>query len=232
MYLVLVVVIGTTAVLFASYSLVLVGKIFELNKLRKDYASIKISAVKDLHSGSGRVRLRGAATSSAKGFPSVLASLPSFYSRLLVVGQKGRRVKPYEKKRLTGFEIKNDSAGISVDPGKARFIVDRKILQPSEVKNNVADLLPEYLKGCFSDLLFMEEYLAEGSRVTAIGNVRSDSAGNLVLAAEKNKPLIISQCSDEAFQLIHFRFFVRLVLLFMSMMLTALIMFYLLFLFC
>lgn len=222
----LIVVMGFSAVMFASYSIVLIKQIYDIYRLRKDYSAIPLKKISTLDVKSGYVRIKGVVEPFAESMRSFINDLNVSYFRLIAVPQK-RALRLFEKRKAISFYISDGTGKILVLPSNVRFIVNRSNIDGKDVTKDITELLPEKFNP--ENFKIWEEFLENGSEVTLIGNVSEDKDGNCFISKQK-KPLVVSQCSDEAFMLIHFRFLMRLILLFSAMALTSITQFYFLFL--
>jgi len=221
-----VVLFGLSAVMFASYGLVMISQILSIYFLRKDYARLPVSSINGLSEKSGRVKIKGIVKPFENmAIKSVLENIDVGYSRFLAI-PKRRAFRSFEKKRTIKFYISDNTGNLLICPEKARFIVDRKSADGAGFNKKI-DVLPENFQ--IENFQICEEFMKMGSGVTIIGDIMTDSNGLIFLSKQKNKPFTISQCSDEAFMLIHYRFLIRFVLLCLSMLLTSLFQFYWLF---
>ena len=222
----LTVAMGLSAVMFASYSIVILRQIYDMYRLRLDYSSIPVKKISALNEKSGYVRINGKVKPVDIHMKSFIDDLDVSYFRLLAIPQK-RAFRPFEKRKAVKFYISDETGKILISPEKARFIVNRHSIDGKDViKNNLSDFLPENFK--LENFKIWEEFLENGSKVNLIGDITVAKEGDFLIT-KQNKPLVISQCSDDAFMLIHFRFLMRLIFLFCSMALTSLVQFYFLF---
>lgn len=219
-----VVVIALSAILFAIYAISLVGKIVEMDRLRKEAIKLPYTQISELTQAGQRVKIKGRVLSLGSSFNAFLSDQKVFYSRLLLIPQK-RGIKPIEKKRIGMFHLSDGASSISVSPVNARFLVDRISMKGEELPKKIAidsvDL--NNYNAC-------EELLAANSEASVLGTLSIAPNGSKFIENRKKAPLVIFECSQEAFHLIYYRFLIRFILLFISMALTSIVQFYILYL--
>ncbi len=221
--------LGLSGTLFAAYAFSLIPKIKEISRLRQDYKTLIPENISDLPEAGTRVKIKGTVLSLGSPFDCFLSECKAFYSRLFLIPEK-RFKKPLEKKRVQQFFVADGASSVLIVPLMGRFIVNRQYTTSQNLQKHKIDVSINGIGVDLTDYSAVEEFLAASAKVTVIGTVKQMPSGEKAVAVDKNKPLVISECSDDAFLLLHFRFYVRLILLFSSMMLTSVIQLYLLFL--
>jgi len=228
-------IIGLSGMMFILYSIPLIKRTADLWRLREDYRTLPAIPIRDLKKSSGVRKVKGTAEKDGGPLFSMFDDTSGLFFRTkFYPASRKNFTKSWQSKIGTGFKIKDKDGGtLFVDKETAespfgRFIIFHREISGGLMRFCKRDRLPDFWRENLENACATEEYLGEGRSVTVIGMFKSEN-GRTSLKASLESPFVISECSDEAFLLLHLRFFSKLAFLSASMLLTGLLQLYMLF---
>lgn len=207
--------LGTVAAFMLSCGLLLAVRAWHIYCIRREYGRIPLTDISDLNQ-EGRVRVRGTVAPSSLTLKSFFSSERGVYFQGKIYAPRSG-VRTWKESARTVFLVKQKGAGAVVNPAEGKFIVGHRTFSGRELASRY---VPSSWKNRIADAVVMEEYLGLDDEVTVLGDFK-----NGVIGGSRTRPVLVVQCSPEAFQLIYMRIFVRTVLLAFSFALTAILQF-------
>jgi hypothetical protein len=224
--------VGFLGALFLGYGFALLEKAFDTLRLRRRFLT---AAPEKIASMKGPVtRLRGVAQPCTSSITGPFSEKECLYYKYQIMKRAigGRPVRIRRGSREISFCLDDGSGEVTVDGKRSRFTVTHETFKGEDLSPEGKDRLIELLSLKNPDRIkeyqIIEEYLPPGEVVTVVGHVSTGDQGNLITAS-KRLPVLVMQCSEEAFVVLYTRALMRLLLMSLCFLVTGLFDFFLLF---